>query len=263
MAFLKEARNIALVVKPVSPPPVLLGLLLRPTVASGRVIPSRANYADNGAKEEISGGRGGRRGRNNERMFEDKEDHPELPCTVEQALNLYDLMVRDKVYRPINVNTAQLSWEDREKHHYCALHNKVNHPTKVCFSLKRLINHRVKNGDIELPQTNMNDNPLPPHGAHMASAFDEKAERLMAGKWFEQSDSKESLEDDCEESLEEFTFELAQLHLGGKNEESDEPAKKAYDPIEGLSRQLGACSVEEVNAAIAYDEVAYRDVEEV
>jgi len=170
-AFLKSARNISLVVRP---NPVVMPMVFRQPIqpGGGRPQPPRVGYTE-GSDE------GKAKKKDNKRKFgRDREDPPPLSCTIEEAVSCYNAMVQGgTVYRPKGVPTEEPDAVTRTDPRYCQVHRKIQHPTESCFTLRRIIDKYMKAGTLQIPPQNVNDNPLPAHGANLVTAYDEEAER--------------------------------------------------------------------------------------
>ena len=87
---------------------------------------------------------------------------PPLPCTLKELDMLLDKWIANRVFKPNQVSRLPTEEEWRDPR-FCRLHNYVQHPTVECWALRRLVYQRIKEGTLELSQSEVQRNPLPNH----------------------------------------------------------------------------------------------------
>ena len=70
--------------------------------------------------------------------------------------------IADGVFNPNQVSREPTEEEQRDPR-FCRLHNYVQHPTVECWVLRRLVHRRIKEGTLELSQSEVQRNPLLNH----------------------------------------------------------------------------------------------------
>ena len=98
------------------------------------------------------------------RKIEGKEyDTPlPLPCTPKELDVLLDKWIANGIFKPNQVSKKPTEEERRDPRFY-RLYNYVQHPTAECWTLRRLVHHRIKEGTLEITQQEVQRNPLPNH----------------------------------------------------------------------------------------------------
>ena len=87
---------------------------------------------------------------------------PPIPCTPKELDVLLDKWIVDEVFKPNQVSKELIEKEWRDPH-FCRLHNYVQHPIAECCALCRLVHCRIKEGTLELSQSEVQRNPLLNH----------------------------------------------------------------------------------------------------
>ena len=66
---------------------------------------------------------------------------------------------------------------------FCRYHRVVRHPTKECWTLKKIFNDRVHSGELVIENNDVRNNPLPAHNSQYGAAnvvtHDHKVEEEM------------------------------------------------------------------------------------
>ena len=83
------------------------------------------------------------------------EEPPAIPCIAEELNHVLDKFT---VSRP-------LTEEERKNPLFCRIHNYVKHSTKDCWTLRRLFHKKLREGNLELTQKELEvqRNSLPNH----------------------------------------------------------------------------------------------------
>ena len=74
---------------------------------------------------------------------------PPLPCTPKELDVLLDKWIIDGIFKPNQVSKEPTE-EERRDPHFCRLHNYVQYPTAECWTLRKLVHRRIKEGTLEL-----------------------------------------------------------------------------------------------------------------
>jgi len=74
---------------------------------------------------------------------------PLIPCTPKELDVLLDKWIVDGVFK-INHVFREPTEEKRRGPYFCCLHNYVQHAAAECWTLRRLVHHRIKQGTLEL-----------------------------------------------------------------------------------------------------------------
>ena len=92
-----------------------------------------------------------------------------FPCSMGKVYALLDQWIRDK--------NIKLPWVERlpgarEKGDpkFCKYHRSIGHPTKYCWTLKKIFNDRVRSGELVIENNDVRNNPLPAHNAQRGTA---------------------------------------------------------------------------------------------
>ena len=72
-----------------------------------------------------------------------------LPCTPKELDVLLDKWIADEIFKPNQVSREPTE-EERRDPRFCRLHNYVQYPTAECWTLRRLVHRRIKEGTLEL-----------------------------------------------------------------------------------------------------------------
>ena len=112
------------------------------------------------------------------------ESPPPIPCTPKELGMLLDKWIVDGVFKPNKVFKEPTKEEQRDPCFYC-LHNYVQHATAKCLALRRLVHNRIREGNLELSQLEVQRNPLPNNNRNGVATFvictnssEEEEERL-------------------------------------------------------------------------------------
>src|SRR5262249_5256716 len=84
------------------------------------------------------------------------------PCSMGRVHAMLDQWLRDgnlKLPRVEHLPTQ----EEKNDPKFCRFHRIVGHPTRDCFTLKRIFNERVQNGELIIENNDVRNNPLPAH----------------------------------------------------------------------------------------------------
>ena len=82
---------------------------------------------------------------------------------------------------------------------FCKYHRVVGHPTKECWTLKKIFNDRVQSGELVIESNDARNNPLPAHnaqrGAANAIAHDPRTEKEVVPENKVQEEKETLVED--------------------------------------------------------------------
>ena len=87
---------------------------------------------------------------------------PPIPCTPKELDVLLDKWIADGVFKHNQVSREPTE-EGRRDLRFCRLHNYMQHPSVECWAFRKLVHHRIKKGNLELSQQEVQKNPLPNH----------------------------------------------------------------------------------------------------
>ncbi|KAL5580838.1 hypothetical protein UlMin_013280 [Ulmus minor] len=80
-----------------------------------------------------------------------REEPPEFPCKAEKVLALVEARIQDGSLELPRVDKP-LTAEDKKHPNYCCYHQKTTHLTMVCYTLRRILDKRLKREErFELP----------------------------------------------------------------------------------------------------------------
>ena len=87
---------------------------------------------------------------------------PTYPCPMGKVHAMMDQWLRDGNLKLPRVERLPTQ-EEKNNPKFCRFHRTVGHPTKDCFTLKRIFNERVRNGELIIEDNDVRNNPLPAH----------------------------------------------------------------------------------------------------
>ena len=90
------------------------------------------------------------------------ENPPPIPCTPKELDVHLDKWIADGVFKPNHVS-KEPSQEERKNPRFRHLHNYVQHTTAECWTLRKLVHRKIKEGTLELSQPEVLRNPLLNH----------------------------------------------------------------------------------------------------
>ena len=86
------------------------------------------------------------------------------PCSMGKVHTVLTQWLRDGNIKLPKVEHLP-SDEEKNNPKFCRFHRIVGHPTKDCFTLKRIFNEIVQNGEPVIGDNDVRNNPLPTHNA--------------------------------------------------------------------------------------------------
>ena len=91
-----------------------------------------------------------------------RRDPPEFPCGIEKVIALMEAWIQDGSLVLPEVRNAPTPEEKRHPR-YCHFHQVTTHPTKACYTLRKIFDRRLQKGEIILEDTTVEERPFPHH----------------------------------------------------------------------------------------------------
>ena len=132
---------------------------------------------------------------------------------------------------------------------FCKYHRSIGHPTKECWTLKKIFNDRVRNGELVIENNDVRSNPIPAHNAQRGTAnvaaHDPRTEREVMPE-IEASENKVTSVEDNQDACPAVAALIKTanfrkfFNLLGFNEEARLATATALTQIS--EKQYGECS---------------------